>query len=108
MYKDLMSMEAGDFQNELGKVLVKGFLESSLEHQLYTILAAYAASTDCHEEFKTPEEAILGLIGDAQGGLEYFSDSSSKNSKRSHNFKLLKEGLKTIISNCELKDFSGV
>ena len=108
MYKDLMSMEAGDFQNELGKVLVKGFLESSLEHQLYTILAAYAAKADNYEEFRTPEEAVLSLIDDAQRSLEYFSDSSKKNSKTSHNFKLLKEGLKTIISNCELKDFSGV
>lgn len=108
MYKDLMSMEAGDFQNELGKVLIKGFLESSLEHQLYTILAAYAANASFYDEFKTPEEAVLGLIDDAQKGLEYFSDNDNKNSKILHNFKLLKEGFKTIINNSELKDFSGV
>lgn len=105
MYKDLLSLDAGDFQNELGKVLVEGFLNSSLEHQIYVMLAAYAYHSESYNKFKTPEEAILGLIDDAQQGLEWLSDKENKSSIVLHNFEMLKEGCKGIIEHLEVQDF---
>ena len=105
MYRDLLSLEAGEFQNELGKVLVQGFLNSSLEHQIYVMLAAYAYHSDSYEKFKSPEEAILSLIDDAQQGLEWLSDKENKSSTTLNNFEMLKEGCKGILDHLEVQDF---
>lgn len=105
MYKDLMDMKADEFQNELGKLLVQGFIKSSLEHQLYTILAAYAYQNKGYDKYKTPEEAVLNLIDSAQMALEFYSDDENKNSVALHNFEMLKQGFKQILSNYEVKDF---
>ena len=105
MYKDLMDMKADEFQNELGKLLVQGFVSSSLEHQVYTMLAAYAYNSEEYKEYKTPEEAILDLIDSAQMALEFYGDDENKNSVALHNFEMLKQGFKQILSNYEVKDF---
>jgi hypothetical protein len=105
MYKDLMDMKADEFQNELGKILIQGFVNSSLEHQIYTMLAAYACNIEEYKEYKTPEEAILDLIDSAQTALESYSDDENKNFVALHNFEMLKQGFKQILSNYEVKNF---